>query len=252
MNDLIGRTALVTGAAQGLGRVYVDALLAQGVRVAAADIKPVDLDRWAEQAKAGDVIGLQLDVATESSVQKAINAAVEHFGKLDILINNASIAVDLDRKPLIEMEAASWERVMNVNAKGAFLCMREAAKVMVAQRYGKIVNVASTTVLTGEPRMLHYVASKGAVIGMTRVAARELGEHGVTVNCIAPGLTMTDAIRATGAFGGEAYQAKIRLRSIPREQVADDLCGAMLFLSSAQSDFITGQTLTVDGGAVML
>ena len=250
--DLKDQVAVVTGAARGLGAAYVQALLDQGAHVVAVDINPIDTAQW--NVAGGDVaaVAMTIDVADARSVDEVVSFTLRRFARLDILVNNASIAADLNRQSLLVMESAEWDRVMAVNARGSFLCLQAAARVMVKQGRGKIINVASGTFMSGEPRMLHYVASKGAVVGMTRVAARELGEHGITVNCLAPGLTMTDTLKQSAMFSGQAYETRVRRRAIAREAVPEDLCGAMLFLASPASDFITGQTLVVDGGGAML
>ena len=252
MNELQGRVAIVTGAAQGLGAEYALRLAEAGVRVMIADARSAEETVTRIRASGNEAIAIQLDIRDARAVHSMVNDTIARLGRLDILINNAAIAADLEMKPFLEIDSDDWDKVMGVNARGTFECIKAAAVPMMKQRSGKIVNVASTTYFKGAPRMMHYVASKGAVIGITRVASRELGEYGITVNCIAPGLTMTEPLRQKGQFAGPSYEANINSRSIRREQVASDLTGAMLFLASSQSDFITGQTLVVDGGNFML
>lgn len=252
MEGLSGRVAIVTGGAQGLGAEYAQQLARRGVSVVVADARPAGAIVAAIEADGGRALAVHVDVADADSVQAMVAATVDAWGRVDILVNNAAIAADLRMTSFLDIDGSEWDRIMAVNARGTFLCTQTVARPMMAQGRGKIVNVASTTFFKGAPRMMHYVASKGAVIGITRVAARELGGSGITVNCLAPGLTMTEPIRAKGDFAGPAYEANIASRAIPREQVALDLVGAMLFLASSQSDFISGQTIVVDGGGVML
>lgn len=251
MNDLAGKVAIVTGAAQGLGAEYVRRLAGRGTQVVAADRKDLSETVASVDRTGGIVLPFTVDVTDAASVAAMVAFARERFGGLQILVNNAGIAADLNMKPFLELDSADWDQVMAVNARGTFECIKAAAPAMIAQRYGKIINIASTTFFKGAPRMMHYVASKGAVIGITRVAARELGEHNITVNCIAPGLTMTDPIRSNAGFAGPVQELAVAARAIRREQVAHDLGGAMLFLASSQSDFMTGQTLVVDGGNIL-
>ncbi|MDB5773792.1 MAG: dehydrogenase, partial [Burkholderia sp.] len=252
MNDLAGKVAIVTGAAQGLGAEYAMQLARRGVKVIAVDAKSAEATVADVVASGGTAQAFTVDIRDGDAVRAMVAQAAARHGGIDILVNNAAIAADLDMKPFLQIEKADWQRVMDVNAGGTFECIKAVAPGMIERRSGKIINIASTTYLKGAPRMMHYVASKGAVIGITRVAARELGEYGITVNCIAPGLTMTDQIRSKGDFAGAAYDASIASRAIKREQVPSDLAGAMLFLASSLSDFITGQTIVVDGGGVML
>jgi NAD(P)-dependent dehydrogenase (short-subunit alcohol dehydrogenase family) len=252
MKPFENKVAIVTGAAQGLGAEYALRLAESGAKVMAADAKNADSIVAEIRSGGGEALAVQVDVRDAISVRAMVHATLTAFGRIDILINNAAIAADLQMKPFLEIDSEEWDRVMAVNARGSFECIKSVAGPMIAQGSGKIVNVASTTYFKGAPRMMHYVASKGAVIGITRVASRELGEHGITVNCIAPGLTMTEPLREKGQFAGPAYEASFSSRSIPREQLPVDLVGAMLFMASAQSDFITGQTLVVDGGNFML
>lgn len=248
MKEIAGKVAIVTGAAQGLGAEYAIRLAKAGVRVVIADNKCLN-----ETSSLIDYsLSIGVDVSDPHSVQAMVAKAIQTFGTIDILINNAAIAADLQMRPFLEIESVDWDRVLAVNTRGTFECIKAVAPHMIKSGHGKIVNVASTTFFKGSARMMHYVASKGAVIGITRVAARELGEHGITVNCIAPGLTMTEPLRSKGTFTGAANEANVNSRCIKREQVASDLAGTMLFLASSQSDFITGQTIVVDGGTFML
>jgi len=181
-----------------------------------------------------------------------VGAAVKRFGRVDIPVNNAALFAGLAPTPFEQIEEAEWDRLMAVNVKGVWLCSRAVAPVMKSQRSGRIINIASGIVAIGTPLLMHYVASKGAVIAMTRVLARELGEHGIAVNALAPGLIMSDTARANADLTGFQAPQVIASRAFKREGVADDVVGAAVFLASADSAFITGQTLIVDGGSVFL
>jgi len=226
-------------------------LASLGVRVAAADYLGVSETVALIEQAGGRALAVQVDVREGPSVASMVRQTLAAFGTVDILVNNAAIAADLERKSFVDIDTAEWDRVMAVNARGTFECIKAVTPHMKEKHYGKIINIASTTYLKGAAMMMSYVASKGAVIGITRVAARELGDHGITVNCIAPGLTMTEPIRAKGDFAGAVHEASIGTRAIKREQVASDLNGALSFLASSQSHFVTGQTIVVDGGNMM-
>ena len=246
-----GRVALITGAAQGLGAQYATSLAAGGAKVVVADLKDATAVVRAIVEAGGNAIAVKVDVADPASVQAMVQRVLAEWGGIDILINNAGLVADLEMRPLLELESAQWQRVMAVNAGGTFECIKAVAPTMIQAGYGKIINVASSTFYKGVPLMAHYVASKGAVIGLTRCAARELGVHGITVNCVAPGLTMTPQLRSRAEFSGAMSQAAVGSRALAREQAPEDLVGTVLFLASSDSDFMTGQTLVVDGGGVM-
>jgi NAD(P)-dependent dehydrogenase (short-subunit alcohol dehydrogenase family) len=250
MGRLNGRAAIVTGAAQGIGTTYAKALAAEGAKISLCDVEPMDAIVREIRDAGGEAIATRCDVTDPAAVAALISATVEAFGGVDILVNNAAVYARLVQKPLTELTSAEWDRALAVNVRGPFECVKAALPVMRRQRYGKIINVASGTVFKGTPMMLHYLASKGAVVAMTRGMARELGSDGIRCNAIAPGLTMTEGIRSrndAGAF----MAATAATRAIRREQTPDDLVGALIFLASPDSDFMTGQTLVVDGGSVM-
>jgi NAD(P)-dependent dehydrogenase (short-subunit alcohol dehydrogenase family) len=249
---LEGRVAFVTGASQGLGAVFARTLALDGARVLLGDVQPVDAACAAIRDAGGEADGIACDVTDAASVRSAVDRAVERFGRLDILVNNAALSGALRLTPLTEISSAEWDRVLAVNLRGAFECTKAVVPVMRRQGYGKIVNIASGTAIKGTPGLLHYVASKGAVISLTRGSARELGEYGIRVNCIAPGLTLSESVRRHPDWTDERIlQNNIASRALRREAAPDDLLGAIGFLCSADSDFITGQTLSVDGGSVM-
>lgn len=243
---LAGKSAIVTGAAGGLGLAFATGLAEAGAQVAIADIDGERAHNAAKElsARGAVAIGTRVDVSDETSVAAMVNDVAGAYGGIDILVNNAGLYAGLKRKPFYEISADEWDRVMEVNLKGAFLCAK-AAYPYIKGRPGKIINIASATVFSGSPLWMHYVASKGAMIAMTRVMARELGGAGVTVNAIAPGFTLTEASRAA-IQDAESYgveRGAIRRAAHPR-----DMVGACLWLASPLSDFVTGQTIIVDGG----
>src|SRR5262245_9509160 len=193
---LKGKVGIITGGAAGLGLAYARRFLEEGARVVVADIvDPAPALR--ELGSAGEVHAVRSDVASAAAVEAMVSEAVRRFGRVDILVNNAALFAGLTPTPFEQIQEAEWDRLMAVNVKGVWLCCRAVAPVMKAQRSGRIINIASAIVAKGTPLLMHYVASKGAVIAMTRVLARELGEHGVAVNALAPGLIMSDTARAT-------------------------------------------------------
>ena len=244
---LSSRVALITGAAQGLGRAFAHRLAAEGARVTVADRNMKGAEAVVEELGDDRAFAVQVDVADEASVEAMISAIVERWTRLDVLVNNASIFSSISMKPFEDISVAEWDELMAVNVKGAFLCARAVAPIMKGASYGKIVNISSATVWIGRPYYLHYVTSKAALIGMTRALSRELGPFNVTVNAVTPGATETEIPRQTVT---PAQSLKIvEGQAIKRREVPADLVGTVAFLASADSDFITGQTINVDGGA---
>jgi NAD(P)-dependent dehydrogenase (short-subunit alcohol dehydrogenase family) len=194
---------------------------------------------------------VSLDVTSAASVTAFVDEAVTSFGSLDVMVNNAAISGAIKLGALTDVSTEEWDRVMTVNARGTFECIKAAIRPMKERGYGKIINLASGTAIKGSPGLPHYVASKGAIISLTRAAARELGEFGIRVNALAPGLTMSEQMKSNPSWSGNVVANNVASRAIKREAVPDDLIGALLFLASPESDFITGQTLSVDGGSVM-
>jgi NAD(P)-dependent dehydrogenase (short-subunit alcohol dehydrogenase family) len=249
---LSGRVAIVTGAGQGLGATFARALALEGAKVVVSDIIPTDATCEMIRSGGGEATGIHADVTDAGSVGKLVSSAKERYGSLDIVVNNAALSGQVEMSALTAISTADWDRVMAVNTRGVFEMIKASVPVMREGRGGSIINISSGTAIKGSPGLLHYVASKGAVISITRAAARELGDFGIRVNCIAPGLTMSDGVRSNKSWTDAARAANVASRSLKRDAEPDDLVGAVLFLASSDSAFITGQTLAVDGGSVML
>ncbi|RIK97513.1 MAG: dehydrogenase [Proteobacteria bacterium] len=244
------RVAIVTGAARGIGATYAAALAAAGARVAVCDVLAPDVTVAAIRAAGGTARGAVCDISDAAAIAAFVRDVEAACGRIDILVNNAAIFANLALKPFENIDDAEWDRVMTVNVRGSFACARAVVPVMRRQGYGKIINIASGTVFKGAPLMLHYVASKGAVVAMTRALAREVGDAGIRVNCLAPGLTMSEGVIANNAWAGPIVANNIASRCLKREATPEDLVGALVFLASPESDFMTGQTIVVDGGSV--
>ncbi len=243
------RVAIVTGAGQGIGRVFARSLAAAGHAVVIAERNAASAAAVAAEIEAGGGVALAMDtdVAAEPSVEAMAAAAIARFGRIDVLVNNAAIFSTLEMRPFEQIPLEEWEQVLGVNVTGPFLCARAVLPAMRRGGFGRIVNIASAAVTLGRPNYLHYIASKAALIGMSRSMARELGAEGITVNAILPGATYTEVERKT--VTPEQKQRIVAMQCIPRPQVPEDLVGALLFLVSDAAGFITGQALTVDGGA---
>lgn len=240
--------AIVTGGGQGLGRAFCLAFAQSGVPVVVADI---DGDRAAAVTheivgRGGQALACATDVADPAATQALARETAAAYGGIGVLVNNAAIFSTLVRKPFTEIEPDEWRRVLDVNVSGAFLCCQAVLPTMAGAGYGKIVNISSATIWIGRGGYLHYVTSKAALIGMTRALASEIGPFGIRVNAITPGSTQTEVERKTISVADR--QAMADATALRRIQTPDDLVGAVLFLSSAASDFITGQTVNVDGG----
>jgi 3-oxoacyl-[acyl-carrier protein] reductase len=249
--DLAGRTVIVTGGGKGIGKVYAQEFAKVGANVVAADIDEAAAKAVADSiaADGGAALGLGADIASEEATEAMAQAALDRFGAIDVLINNASLMSVLARRSWLEIPVEEWDRVMAVNLRGMFLCCRAAFPAMRARKRGKIVNISSSRVFEGSPNRLHYTTSKAGVVGFTRALSREVGEFGITVNAVAPGMTASETQVASSS--GNYLASRSGGRAIDRVQVPEDLVGAVMFLSSPASDFMTGQTLLVDGGKMM-
>jgi NAD(P)-dependent dehydrogenase (short-subunit alcohol dehydrogenase family) len=252
MTVLAGRVALVTGGAKGIGIAYCEALLKAGATVVVADV--VDPETVAQQLRAdhpaGRVLGLRFDVSSERDVVTAVASAEAFAGGIDVLVNNAAIFAALPPANVTDIDADLWDRVMAVNVRGSFLMVKHVVPVMKRRGGGKIINITSGAAYKGLPGMVHYSASKGALTTMTRALSRELGAFGICVNSLAPGAVMSDTIVQNVEHMQRYHQFAIQQRAIKRDMVPQDLLGALVFLASSASDFVTGQTLAVDGGSV--
>ena len=246
------RIAIVTGAGSGIGKVLAMRLAKDGASIVVADILNHD-SAAAEIAKAtgARTLGLKIDVSSEADVARMASETMKAFGRIDILVNNAAIFSAIEVRPFEKIDAAEWRRILDVNVVGVALCCRACVPHMRGRGTGRIINLASGAPLKGVPFFLHYISSKGAVIAMTRGLARELGKDGITVNSLAPGFTLSENVvhKEDHMRTGSLSRAS---RAIPRDETPEDLVGAVSFLASDDSAFITGQTLVVDGGSAML
>jgi len=250
--DLAERVVVVTGGGRGIGRVYCEAFARAGMRVVAADIHGEDAEHVAASIRAagGRALAVRTDISRNEETVAMAEAAAREFGGIDALVNNASMMSALPRRPWTEIPEEEWDRVMAVDLRGLFLCCRAVHPHMLKRGKGRIVNVSSGRVLEGTPNRLHYTTAKAGVIGFTRALARELGPERINVNAILPGLTLSDTQLASSQAGyiNDEYN---RRRAIARAQVPEDLVGTVLYLLSDAADFVTGQSIVVDGGKVM-
>jgi NAD(P)-dependent dehydrogenase (short-subunit alcohol dehydrogenase family) len=233
--DFTGRTAIVTGGAQGIGAAIARGLEAEGAAVVVVDLSPPEG-------------GIQADVASEEDVARMVEEVLARHGRIDVLINNAGLYASLAMRPFTEISLEEWNRVMEVNVASMFLTCRAVVPVMREHGGGKIVNISSGTPFRGVPFLLHYVTSKGAIVALTRALAKELGKDSIHVNCVAPGFTMSDGVKAHPEVIEKLRDVSIAARTIQRDQVPEDVVGAVVFLCSPAADFITGQTMVIDGG----
>jgi pyridoxal 4-dehydrogenase len=229
MGKLDERVAIVTGAAQGIGKAVADKLADEGATVVGADIQ--------------EGTAIRADVSNEDDVRRMVEGTVAEHGRLDVLVNVAAI---VPFTAWDDIDFAEWRRIMSVNLDGTFLTNHYAQKAMREAGYGRIVNIASNVILAGTPNLAHYVASKGGVLAFTRALAREVGKYGITVNAVAPGLTETEGVMASPHK--EAFEFVQMLQCIPRRAVADDIAPAVAFLASEEAGWVTGQLLVADGG----
>jgi 3-oxoacyl-[acyl-carrier protein] reductase len=248
-----GKCAIVTGAAQGLGRAFSLGLASEGAAVVLADISLAGAKKTAKQIHetGGQAMAVQVDVSDAAQTQAMAKIALDTYSRIDILVNNAGI---YPIKPWDQITLEEWNCVLAVNLTGPFLCAQAVFPTMKARSYGKIINISSGAFFAGLPNFLHYVSAKAGLIGFTRALAREVGDHGIRVNAITLGLTQTEGVQsvvAKGVFPEEVADQMAAQQCIKRREQPEDALGAVIFLSSPESDFITGQTINVDGGWAM-
>jgi NAD(P)-dependent dehydrogenase (short-subunit alcohol dehydrogenase family) len=235
VSALDGKVAIVTGGAQGIGAAIASGLEAEGATVVVADLNPPEG-------------GIRADVASETDVAALIEETLERHGRIDILVNNAGLYASLEMRAFTEIPLEEWNRVLEVNVASMFLTCRAVVPVMRGQGGGKIVNISSGTPFRGVPFLLHYVTSKGAIVAFTRALAKELGRDTIHVNCVAPGFTMSDGVKSHPEVIEKLRDVSVASRTLQRDQVPEDVVGAVVFLCTPAADFITGQTMVIDGG----
>ena len=245
MKRLDAKVAIVTGGAIGIGKTYSRAMAAEGAKVVVADIAD-------GQALADEIGGLyvNVDISDPASVAALVSDVMKTFGRIDILVNNAAIYSALPIARYDQIDFDLWDKVMAVNIRGTYAMVRAVGPVMEAQKSGKIINITSGTVHKGMANMLHYVTSKGAITAMTRCLSRELGHANICVNNLAPGLILSESIVKNQDHVNDAADKVLASRALKRHGYSDDLIGGLIFLASAESDFMTGQTLAIDGGSI--
>jgi 3-oxoacyl-[acyl-carrier protein] reductase len=263
LQGLKDKVVIVTGGAHGIGKAYCLGFAKAGARVVIADVDKPGADRAANEISEiignnvgaiheSPVMAIRVDVSDEVSAKEMAARTLEHFGRIDVLINNAAVfsVVPMNRGRIETIDPEEWDRLMAVNLRGLFFCCRAVLPAMRKQKSGKIITIASGTVFAGAPGRIHYVTSKAATIGFTRTLAREVGDDNINVNCLAPGNTLSEEDPTEQMI--KFRESSVGLRALKRIQVPHDVVGAMLFLASPLSDFITGQTINVDGGISFL
>ena len=233
--QLDGKIAIVTGGAQGIGAAIARGLEREGATVVVADLNPPEG-------------GIRADVSSEADVEALVRETAGRHGGIDILVNNAGLYASLAMRPFTEIPLDEWRQVMDVNVASMFLTCRAVVPLMRERGGGRIVNISSGTPFRGVPFLLHYVTSKGAIVAFTRALAKELGKDSIHVNCVAPGFTMSDGVMANPEVVEKLRDASVAARTIQRDQVPEDVVGAVVFLCGPGSDFVTGQTIVIDGG----
>lgn len=248
MGRIEGKVAVITDAAQGIGALMAKAMSDEGATVLVTDVQDTDKAVQAITDAGGKAEGMKVDVTNNDDLKVLVEKA-NAMGGLDIMVNNASIFATLKPKPFFEIDDDEFDLIMKVNARGVHQVMRAIVPTMFKAGGGKVVNIASGTFYYGPPGLSHYTASKGAVIALTRCHGRELGDKNIQVNAITPGLTESEGLAANSGFD-MARGPTVASRSIKREMLPEDLLGSLLYLASSDSNFVTGQTLNVDGGKV--
>jgi NAD(P)-dependent dehydrogenase (short-subunit alcohol dehydrogenase family) len=235
MGGLDGKVAIVTGGAQGIGAAIAKGLEEDGATVVVADLEPPEG-------------GIRADVSSEEDVARMVEETVARHGRIDVLVNNAGLYASLEMRAFTEIPLEEWNHVMEVNVASMFLTSRAVVPVMREQGGGAIVNISSGTPFRGVPFLLHYVTSKGAIVALTRALAKELGSDAIRVNCVAPGFTMSDGVKSHPQVVEKLRDVSVAARTIQRDQLPEDVVGAVVFLCSPAADFVTGQTMVIDGG----
>jgi NAD(P)-dependent dehydrogenase (short-subunit alcohol dehydrogenase family) len=263
IEGLKNKVVIVTGGAHGIGKAYCQGFANAGAKVVIADIDEAAAERAAIEIGTSNVgyvgaihesplLPIHVDVSNEEATKRMAARVLERFGRIDVLINNAAVfsVVPMNRGRIETIDPEEWDRLMAVNLRGLFFCCRAVLPTMRKQKSGKIINIASGTVFAGAPGRIHYVTSKAATIGFTRTLAREVGDDNINVNCLAPGNTLSEENPTEQMI--KFRESSVGSRSLKRIQVPQDVVGAMLFLASPLSDFMTGQTVNVDGGISFL
>ncbi|UCD28977.1 MAG: 3-oxoacyl-ACP reductase FabG [Planctomycetota bacterium] len=251
---LKNKVAIITGAGRGIGKAFAIRFAEEGAAIVIAEIDLANAEHAAKEieAKGGQALALHTDVSDEASTNEMAKKTMERFGKIDVLVNNASIYYGIGARPWDDRTPDEWDRIFAVNVKGSWLCCKAVVPHMIAQGGGNIINLSSGTHFSGGGRLIHYTCSKGAVISLTRVLARELGGHNIRVNAMAPGFTMSEASREMPGNPPNIEELISQTRCLKRSEQPDDLVGTAVFLASDDSAFITGQTIIIDGGGVFL
>jgi NAD(P)-dependent dehydrogenase (short-subunit alcohol dehydrogenase family) len=233
--SLDGKIAIVTGGAMGIGKAIADGLAAEGATVVVADLDPPEG-------------GIRADVSSVADVEAMVRETVGRHGGVDVLVNNAGLYASLPMRPFDQIPVEEWRQVMDVNVASMFLTCRAVVPVMRERGGGRIVNISSGTPFRGVPFLLHYVTSKGAIVAFTRALAKELGQDAIHVNCVAPGFTMSDGVLANPEVVEKLRDVSVAARTLQRDQVPEDVVGAVVFLCGPGAGFVTGQTIVIDGG----
>jgi NAD(P)-dependent dehydrogenase (short-subunit alcohol dehydrogenase family) len=247
--NLSGQVAIVTGGAMGIGFAICEKLAARGAAIVIADRAGASAAAAKLKEKGYQAVDVTADVSVEEDTERMVAAGLDAFGRVDTLVNNAAVFSSIQLKPFEELTVTDWRSILEVNVIGQFLCCRAALPAFKKQGGGRIITISSGVAFKGNPGMLHYVATKGAVVSMTRSLATELGEHGVLVNSVAPGFTLSEGVQNNPELSARSSEFSIKGRALKRSMLPTDVVGAVAFFAGPDSSFITGQTLVVDGGA---
>lgn len=255
MQRLLEKNVVITGGAQGLGLVFSEALASEGATVFILDIhdNPSSISTLIDKYGKNKVFFFRCDVSIENNVKETLEKILVYKNKIHVLINNAAIFSVLKPTEPWNIDVDLWDQVMAVNVRGPFIMVKHISPLMIKEKYGKIINIASGTAYRGIPNMLHYVSSKGAMVSFSRALSRDLGKYGICVNTLVPGLVMSDTLLTNNPeHVAHMRDAVLSTRSIKRDEKPEDLIGGLIFLSSNESDFVTGQSLSVCGGTLSL